>query len=238
MGYINATSLCKASGKLFGHYNESKTAQEFLAALSSDIGIPISGLVQSVKGGSPYLQGTWIHPQVAINLAQWLSPKFAVQVTKWVFDWMSGRVQVDRLPYHLKRYLANKTRVPIGHFSILNEATLALIAPLEQMGYILPDNMLPDISMGRIFSKWLRDNGYDPDNMPTYKHVYADGRIVEARAYPNSIWPEFQKYLIQEWMHHHAVKYFKPRDLNAIPYIKNLLSLPNYNDIAGYLDTE
>ena len=98
--------------------------------------------------------------------------------------------------------------------------------------------MLPDISMGKLFSKWLRDNGHDPDSMPTYKHVYDDGRVFPARAYPNDIWPAFQKYLIQDWMRNRAVKYFEPRDPHAVPHLKALLKLPNYNDIAGYLDTE
>ena len=106
------------------------------------------------------------------------------------------------------------------------------------MGYTLPDNMLPDISMGRIFSKWLRDNGYNPDAMPTYRHRYEDGRVVDARAYPKSIWPEFQKHLVQEWMHNRAMKYFKPRDAEALPYIEKLLALPNYSDVAGYIDKE
>lgn len=158
------------------------------------MGFPITELVQSIQGGNPTLQGTWVHPQVAIHLAQWLSPKFAVQVTKWVFDWMSGKVPGGNMPYHLRRYMANLTNVPAGHFSILNEVTLALIAPLEQMGYTLPQSMVPDISLGRMFSGWLRENGYDPDNMPRYNHHYEDGRIVDARAYcygihhtPNSL---------------------------------------------------
>src|SRR5689334_12214916 len=78
-GYINATAMCEAVGKLFGHYRANKTTDAFLAALASDIGIPISELVQSVKGGDPVLQGTWVHPKVAIHLAQWLSPEFAVK---------------------------------------------------------------------------------------------------------------------------------------------------------------
>jgi len=94
-GYINATALCKASGKLFSGYTRLKTTQDFLAALSSDMQIHISDLVQSIKGGPPHLQGTWVHPQVAIHFAQWLSPEFAVQVTRWVFDWMSGKVKKE-----------------------------------------------------------------------------------------------------------------------------------------------
>lgn len=83
-GYINATAMCKAAEKLFGHYNSVKAHQEFFAELSADIGIPISELIQAIKGGDPQLQGTWVHPQLAIHLAQWLSPKFAVRVSKGI----------------------------------------------------------------------------------------------------------------------------------------------------------
>lgn len=89
-GYINATALCKASGKLIADYLRLDSTKEFLAELESDVGNPISELVQIVKGGNPQLQGTWVHPYVAINLGQWLSPKFAVQVSKWVFEWMNN----------------------------------------------------------------------------------------------------------------------------------------------------
>ena len=89
-GYINATAMCQAAGRPWSRYREVKASKEFAKALSDDLGIPISELIQSVSGGTPELQGTWVHPQVSIHLAQWLSPQFAVQVTQWVFDWISG----------------------------------------------------------------------------------------------------------------------------------------------------
>ena len=65
-GYINATTLCKKAGKLFGHYFANASTKEFLEELSTDIGIPITALVQIVKGGKDAKsQGTWVHPQVA-----------------------------------------------------------------------------------------------------------------------------------------------------------------------------
>lgn len=139
-----------------------------------------------------------MHPQVAINLAQWISPEFAVQVTQWVFDWMSGKVPGGNLPYHPRRYMANLTKVPNGHFSMLNEITIALIAPLEQMGYAMPDHMILDISTGRMFSRWLRENGHDPDAMPSYEHEYEDGRRIQARAYPNHVLPDFRRYFVEK----------------------------------------
>lgn len=62
--------MCQAAGRQFKHYNENKTTREFLAALESAVGIPTTELVQSIQGGDPRLQGTWVHPQVAIHLGQ------------------------------------------------------------------------------------------------------------------------------------------------------------------------
>ena len=52
--------MCKAAGKLFGHYRELNQTQAFLEELSSVIGIPITDLVQVIQGGIPELQGTWV----------------------------------------------------------------------------------------------------------------------------------------------------------------------------------
>lgn len=237
-GYVNATAMCKAAGKLWADYRRLGTTGQYLEALSADMGIPITELVQSIRGGSPALQGTWVHPQVAIHLAQWLSPEFAVKVTKWIFDWMSGNIPGGKLPYHLRRYMANMTNVPAGYFSILNEVTLALIAPLEQMGYTLPQSMVPDISLGKTFSGWLRKNGYDPDNMPRYLHAYEDGRMIDARAYPKSIRLKFERHFSEEWLQKKSLPYFKERDPAALPYLEKLLALPNYSDVIGYIEDQ
>jgi hypothetical protein len=58
-----------------------------------DAGFPVSAtcniynveLVQINKGGNKKNnQNTWIHPDLAIQLAQWLSPKFALLVSRWI----------------------------------------------------------------------------------------------------------------------------------------------------------
>ena len=235
-GFVNATAMCKAGGKLFGDYRRLQTTNQFLEALSRSMGIPIDQLVVIVVSGANELRGTWVHPQVAIHLAQWISPEFAVKVTQWIFDWMSGKIPGGNLPYHLRRYMANLTNVPLGYFSVLNEMTISLIAPLEQMGYVMPDTMIPDISEGRMFSKWLRENGFDPDNMPSYQHGYEDGRVVPARAYPNSVLQHFRRHFVEVWMNKRAIPYFGERDPNAVPYLEQMLALPNYRDIAGFIE--
>lgn len=226
-GYINATAMCQAEGKFFGHYRGNGNAKAFLAALEADIGIPISELVQSVRGGDPRLQGTWVHPQVAINLGQWLSPRFAVQVSQWVVDWMSGIAPTQRIevPYHLRRYVANHQNVPVGHFSVLTEMTQLLIAPMEIMGYTLPERMLPDISHGKMFCQWLRDTyGIDTDTLPTYLHVFEDGRRVWPKAYPDSLLADFRRHFRLEWLPNRAIPYFQTRDGEALQFLPKLIA--------------
>ena len=82
-GYINATALCKASGKLFADYARLDVTAAFMQELSRSTGIPVDLLVVTIKNGSNSERGTWIHPDIAVNLAQWCSARFAVMVSRW-----------------------------------------------------------------------------------------------------------------------------------------------------------
>ena len=222
-GYIDATAMCKNAGKSFADYGRLGSTKAFIAVLSSEMGIPISELIQVIKGGIPELQGTWIHPHVAINLAQWLSPKFAVLVSKWVFDWMTGGNKSE-MPYHLQRYMANRGQIPHTHFSVLNELTYNLVAPLESLGYTVPEHIVPDISEGIMFANWLRkEKGFDLKDFPKYTHRYLDGRTVEARLYPNELLADFRKHFNEVWLPKRANGYFQEKDPAALPHLKEVL---------------
>lgn len=224
-GYVNATALCSAAGKSWNDYSRLTATARFLQALIDDTGIAREELIITIRGGVPNQQGTWIHPQVAINLGQWLSPEFAVRVSNWVFEWMNGGPQVvERLPYHLRRYVANMTHVPAGHFSVLQELTYSLIAPMEARGYTLPEGLVPDISQGRMFAAWLREREIDPNSFPTYRHHYEDGRRVDARAYPNQLLQAFREHFATVWMPTRSLAYFQEKDVEAIPYLEKLLA--------------
>lgn len=160
-----------------------------------------------------------MHPQLAINLGQWASPRFAVMVSRWVFDWMSGGGKGSyKFPYHIRRYLVNRSKIPASHFSMLDQMTFKLLGALEAKGYLIPARLMPDISLGKIFSGWLRQKGYDPDSFPTYEHDFDDGHrpAVSARLYPNELLTEFNLQL-DEWISSdRALKYFKERDPEAL----------------------
>ena len=53
--------------------------------LESEAGIPASQLLVIKKRKNNNIdKGSWIHPDMAIQLAQWISPIFALQVSKWI----------------------------------------------------------------------------------------------------------------------------------------------------------
>lgn len=237
-GYVNATEMCKAVGKKFNDYSRLSATGEFLEELSRSAGIPADQLVLTVGFGPNNTRGTWVHPDVAINLGQWCSPKFAVAVSRWIREWMTGKASAS-LPYHIKRYVANRSEIPSTHFSMLNEMIFALIAPMESDGYTLPDNMLPDISTGRMFCAWLRDEkGMDTDSLPTYRHAFDDGRIVYPKLYPNSVLADFRKYFNEVWLPNRAVGYFQDRDAKALPFIQKLLPFVSFKQMTEISDEQ
>ena len=84
-GYVNATAMSKANGKRWKDYRESDRCQLYLDALESVAGISVHALVESRSGGAGG-GGTWIHPQVAVDLARWISAPFAVWMDGWFLE--------------------------------------------------------------------------------------------------------------------------------------------------------
>jgi len=140
-GYFDATAMCKVTGKRWNNYHRANPTQEFLKALSSETGLPVyanpavalksateqnQGLIQIAQGGDPQNQGTWVHPHIAINLAQWCSPQFAVQVSKWVFELMNtGKVELE--PQVPRRQLLD-----FGYISLKWESTFLTAKVVER----------------------------------------------------------------------------------------------------------
>ncbi len=77
-GFVNATAMCKAHGKMFGHYKRFADTKDFVAAFSRSIHIRIDQLMQNLSNVPNEQKGTWVHPTIAIHLAMWCPPDFAV----------------------------------------------------------------------------------------------------------------------------------------------------------------
>ena len=117
-GYINSSQLCKAGKKYYADWFRLEKTKEFLTELSQELKIDILSdkiekrgvreipyppntnvsLIENNMGKSDVDdQSTWVHPRVAIHIAQWISPKFAVNVTGWIHKLLStGSVKLER----------------------------------------------------------------------------------------------------------------------------------------------
>lgn len=104
-GFINGTAMCIAYDKDISDWLKTDDVWEMVDALAQDLGLEFKdhksgnsvytrvsstfpGLVR-VKRGSPSSGGgTWIHPDLAVYLAQWCNKSFAILVGRWVREWM------------------------------------------------------------------------------------------------------------------------------------------------------
>ncbi len=76
--YINATQMCQAGGKKISNWISLSMTKNIINIMESDIGIPVL-LLDDDKHNN-----YWIHPDLAIQLAQWISAEFALQVSRWI----------------------------------------------------------------------------------------------------------------------------------------------------------
>lgn len=135
-------------------------------------------------------------------------------------------------PAFIRRANANRDRLTLGYFSVIDEITVRLWGRFEHLGHILADTapdgkeIRPDVSVGRGFSKWLRENHPTiADNYLTYLH-WTPAKEVEARQYPRPMLGLFAEFLEGVWIPNEAEQYFNRRDPAALPHIGHLLPKP------------
>jgi hypothetical protein len=96
-GYIHATALCKIAGKKVNGWLRMKETQKFVEIVEKNFvtrNSPTKNLIEIHQAGNKYNQGTWVHPELGINLAQWCCPDFALQVSRWVRELIiTGKVE-------------------------------------------------------------------------------------------------------------------------------------------------
>lgn len=207
-GYINATAMCKASGKLLADYTRLQTTQEFLVELSGSMGIPINLLVRSITTGPNEYRGTWVHPQVAIHLAQWASARFAVKVSEWVFEWLSGRGKNHGAWQQFQdRVSLVYDSVPAGYFCIFKEIA-DLFATMFNQGIDPGTKMVLDISVG-----WHWGNHWGANKLAgkygdrkQFGHYYpqyfpqSQSNPQDAWCYPEDALPEFRRWMRETYI--------------------------------------
>ena len=185
-GMINATQMAQANGKLISDFFKLNTTEEYLNALSSDMGIPISQLYIQIKGNysDNREQGTWVHKRLAIRIAQWCSPKFAVWIdgiieelfTKGSIDFNIPKtfsealklasIQAEKIEQQEKQLIEQKPKVE--YYNLVEESKSGLhIGEFAKLIKWKPRKLF----------EWLRNNGYlfysNNENIPYQRYIDA-----------------------------------------------------------------
>lgn len=161
-------------------------------------------------------------------------------ITKWIqtiTGWQQEPTRVY-IPYWYQRLtlFTAKTKIPDGWWSVFEELA-KLMRELEAVGYVLPDvssitgkRITPDISIGQMFCRHMRAQGYDVDGeIQKYTHYYPDGRVVTANIYPDKWINDFRSWFNSVWKRERLIDYLGSRDPEALPSISRVLGLPEAN---------
>lgn len=88
----------------------------------------------------------------------------------------------------------------------------------------MPDNIIPDISTGILFNRYLKEKWYEPEKIcKTYTHIYPDGRqILWVKQYPDYLYPLFTERFQKERLAKRCTSYIIERtDDYVLPYLQN-----------------
>jgi hypothetical protein len=127
-GFINGTAMCKAHGKDMYSWLRQDSVFDLVSCLALRLSIKPRTVKKrdagSTKVSSIYPDlvivkrgngaGTWIHPKLAVHLAQWCNTPFALQVSDWIEEWLlTGKNPVQSQPDVDKEYIAWQERYDI-----------------------------------------------------------------------------------------------------------------------------
>lgn len=220
-GYISASKLSKAYERQTGKYRnpnawfEKDRTIEYLELLSDKTGIEVYDLIQ--KRGEGKSREVWLHPQLAVSFAMWLSPEFEMMVSEWVEKWLfTGQAPeqpislhpYQRVWYQRLMLFEQRTKLPNGTWCIFEEIS-KLMRDLEAKSVLLHDKATIDISIGKAWCHYLRNEGYETD-FEQYTHYYPDSRGERlANIYPFELLGKFRQWLQDAYIPEKFPKYVR-----------------------------
>lgn len=165
-GFINGTAMCAAHGKDISDWLRTDDTFETVVVLADDLGVvPISAKKPNsdktrvsacyptlvvVKRGAPEMGGgTWLHPDLAIQLAQWCNKSFALQVSKWVREWITSAHSPTRLEMDKDRIAIRDEVKDVRRIALTNQVK----SFLQKAGQYNPSSKETGIFFGRVHNE-------------------------------------------------------------------------------------
>ena len=175
-GFINGTAMCTAHNKDVSDWLKTEDTWDLAIALADDMGLSpksrksgnsnytrvsatFPDLVKVKRGSPENGGGTWLHPDLAMQLAQWCNKRFAIQVSRWIREWLTaGQVPIDSDAE--QEYVRWQQRYDIR---------------VE-----LKDVLRPELMNSVV--KWAQSNGVSPQTLCSDVHDAMNERIQGAKS--------------------------------------------------------
>lgn len=212
-GYVSLTDMAKAADKRVNDYLAIKTTKEYLDALSADTNIPASALVNVFKGGAGK-QGTWAHPEVAIDFAQWCSPKFKVWANRTLRGIISQSAPEPKkaIAYYSDRCADIRKNLvkPKGHWCVIEKCN-HLLLEVEKAGYPIDKYDLLDSSVGKRYANYRREIGLTEITRSAHYQLPHCPQPVAIACYPSSELGIFSDWLESIYEENHLNRYLQDK---------------------------
>lgn len=165
-GFINGTAMCVAHGKDISDWLRTDQVLDLVSSLASSLGIKpnsakkpnsektrVSALFPTlvvVKRGSPEVGGgTWLHPDLAIQLAQFCNSAFSLQVSRWVREWMTSAYNPSRLELDKDRIAIRDEVKDVRRIALTGQVK----SFLQKAGQYNPSSKETGIFFGRVHNE-------------------------------------------------------------------------------------
>lgn len=123
---------------------------------------------------------------------------------------------IENWKHYVDRIDMTKSSVPTGYFCIFSEIA-PMIVPLIQEGLPISDKIIPDISVGKAWSKYWTDQGLDAlcGERIHFEHNYP-AYYPQAKSNPQPAWayPELALGLFRQWLRTNYIETKLPKYLS------------------------
>jgi len=168
-GFINGTAMCVAHGKDISDWLKTDDTWELVVALADSLNLDALPIKDHKSGNSVFTRvsasyptlivvkrgapeaggGTWLHPDLAIQLAQWCNKSFALQVSKWVREWITSAHSPTGLEMDKDRIAIRDEVKDVRRVALTNQVK----SFLQKAGQYNPSSKETVIFFGRVHNE-------------------------------------------------------------------------------------
>lgn len=81
-GFCNGTKFCIGAGKRYPDWYKNKKTRAVFESVAELLGVPVESLFYEINDGDRRTWGTYVHPDILIQVAQWCSSDYAAKVSQ------------------------------------------------------------------------------------------------------------------------------------------------------------